>query len=128
LQKLQTRAQFEAVLKGPVLAKTAHFAIHGQPLPLLGQAATGLIAHQAAIGAMVPKRWAKRAVTRNLLKRQIYALSPHLLGSGLPRAFVVRLRHSFSGPQYSAAASQALKLAARSQLISRYASALEAGR
>jgi RNase P protein component len=27
------------------------------------------------IGALIPKRWAKRAVTRNAIKRQIYTVS-----------------------------------------------------
>ncbi|MEI7783397.1 MAG: ribonuclease P protein component [Betaproteobacteria bacterium] len=126
MQRLQTRAQFEAVLKGPILAKTAHFAIHAQHLPLPGRGEAALDPQQAALGAMVPKRWAKRAVTRNLLKRQIYALSHHLLQSGTPRAFVVRLRQSFSRQQFSAAASEQLKQAACLQLLSLYAKASEA--
>jgi ribonuclease P protein component len=30
---------------------------------------------QAWLGAMVPKRWARRSVTRHTIKRQIYAVS-----------------------------------------------------
>jgi ribonuclease P protein component len=125
LQKLQSRAQFEAVLKGPVLARTANFAIHVQPMPLTSSDDQGLNPQRAALGAMVPKRWAKRAVTRNLLKRQIYALSSHLLEASRPRAFVVRLRQKFSTQQYPAAASQALKQIVQTQLLSLYAKARE---
>ena len=34
-------------------------------------------AQQAWIGALIPKRWAKRAVTRNAIKRQSYTVSQH---------------------------------------------------
>lgn len=125
MQRLQTRAQFDAVLKGPVLARTANFAIHAQPMPLTTQGEHGLNPLQPALGAMVPKRWAKRAVTRNLLKRQIYALSSQLLEASRPRAFVVRLRQNFSAQQYPAAASQALKQIVQTQLLSLYAKARE---
>ena len=44
------------------------------------------------LGAMVPKRWARRAVTRNAIKRQIYNVSERF-GDRLPvAAHVVRLR------------------------------------
>lgn len=125
MQKLQTRAQFEAVLKGPVLARTDNFAIHAQPMPLTSTGEQSLDPHQLALGAMVPKRWAKRAVTRNLLKRQIYALSSHLLEASRPRAFVVRLRQNFPAQKYPAAASQALKQIVQTQLLSLYAEARE---
>ena len=127
LQKLQTRAQFEAVLKGPILARTSHFALHGQPLsrPFLGD--TGLSPEQTALGAMVPKRWARRAVTRNLLKRQIYGLAPALNPTPSPYAFVVRLRQSFPHQQFKAAASVPLKQAAREELLHLYAQARKAG-
>jgi ribonuclease P protein component len=128
LQRLQTRAQFEAVLKGPILAKTAHFAIHAQSLPLPGQAKLGLNLQEAALGALVPKRWARRAVTRNLLKRQIYALAPCLPQAPAPQAFVVRLRQSFSADQYQAAASEHLKQLVRMQLLRLYAQAQESAR
>lgn len=126
LQRLQSRAQFEAVLKGPILAKTQHFAIHAQLSPVVAD--LGLNPHQLAVGAMVPKRWAKRAVTRNLLKRQIYALAQHLSSVQSPQVFVVRLRQSFSAAQYRAAASPQLKQLVRAQLLSLYARALETAR
>ena len=44
---------------------------------------------------MVPKRWARRAVTRNTIKRQIYAVGA-LFEARLPQAaHVVRLRTAF---------------------------------
>jgi ribonuclease P protein component len=67
-------------------------------------------------GAVIPKRWARRSVTRSLLKRQVFAaFERHLdhLPSGM---WVVRLRSSFETAQFPSAASQALRLAARSEL------------
>ncbi len=66
-------------------------------------------------GAVVPKRHARRAVTRSLLKRQVYAAlarRPGLSG-GL---WVVRLRAPFDRAQFKSAASDALRAAARAEL------------
>lgn len=63
------------------------------------------------IGAMVPKRWAKRAVTRNAIKRQIYTVSADYLLQVSPAAFVVRLRRDFSRLEFVSASSEQLKQA-----------------
>jgi len=67
---------------------------------------------------MVPKRWAKRAVTRNAIKRQIYTLSADFNPKQRQAAFVVRLRRDFSRKVYLSASSESLKLAVRMELIS----------
>lgn len=70
---------------------------------------------------MVPKRWAKRAATRNLIKRQIYTLSAehsHVFAHG---AHVVRLRSSFGVQNFPSASSDALKLAVRQELLQLFA-------
>lgn len=107
------------MLAGSTLARTPHFALHAVALnadqvdlsvkPLFNVPAVWL-------GAMVPKRWAKRAVTRNALKRQIFAVS-ELYHAQLPAAaYVVRLRSGFDRVQFTSASSDALKLAARNEL------------
>ena len=65
---------------------------------------------------MVPKRWARRAVTRNAIKRQIYNVSKHFAGSLPCAAHVVRLRSEFDRKQFISATSEALKLAVRLEL------------
>ena len=68
------------------------------------------------LGAVVPKRHARRSVTRTLLKRQIRAVvSRHaeVLGHGM---WVIRLRAPFDRTVYASAASDALKCAARIEL------------
>ena len=68
------------------------------------------------LGAMVPKRWARRAVTRNTIKRQIYTVSQRF-GDRLPlAAHVVRLRTGFDRKQFISATSEPLKLAVRLEL------------
>jgi len=67
-------------------------------------------------GAVVPKRHARRSVTRTLLKRQIRAamsVQQDALARGL---WVVRLRAPFDRTVFPSAASDALKCAARDEL------------
>ncbi len=75
MQRLKTRAQFQAVLAGATVARTAHFALHRCALDLASSAQPLFASDDVWLGAMVPKRWARRAVTRNAIKRQIYAVS-----------------------------------------------------
>ena len=49
---------------------------------------------------MVPKRWARRAVTRNLVKRQIYSLAENHFPGDQAWAYVVRLRQGFALSDY----------------------------
>ena len=66
---------------------------------------------------MVPKRWARRAVTRNAIKRQIYAVSAAAPSSTLPpAAHVVRLRAGFDRKAFVSASSDKLKAAVRAEL------------
>ena len=68
------------------------------------------------LGAMVPKRWAKRAVTRNTLKRQIYIVSASLDHQFACAAYLIRLRAEFSRQLFPSATSDALKQAAQAEL------------
>lgn len=72
---------------------------------------------------MVPKRWAKRAVTRNAIKRQVYNVAA-LVEPGLkPAAHVVRLRTGFDKSAYPSATSDALKATVRQELAQLFARA-----
>ncbi len=68
------------------------------------------------MGAMVPKRWAKRAVTRNVIKRQIAAVSNDFEPMFLAAAYVVRLRAGFDRTQFTSSSSAVLKAAVRQEL------------
>lgn len=121
VQRLKTRDQFQAVLAGQTVARTAHFALHMSGLnssePVTSASRPQLFACvDVWIGAMAPKRWAKQAVTRNVIKRQIYAVSSGL-ETTLPKvAHVVRLRAGFDRTQFRSASSEALKKAVRSEI------------
>ena len=79
-------------------------------------ASTGSSVRQAWIGALVPKRWARRAVTRNTIRRQIYAVGADMEPGLAPAAHVVRLRAGFDRAQFVSATSVQLKRAVRSEL------------
>jgi len=73
---------------------------------------------------MVPKRWAKQAVTRNAIKRPIYIVAADFQSAIPVAAHVVRLRCGFDRTKFVSATSDALKLAVRlelQQLFSRVA-------
>jgi len=65
---------------------------------------------------MVPKRWAKRAVTRNAIKRQIYSVSTDFESALAVAGHVVRLRAGFDRKQFISATSDELKTAVRQEL------------
>ncbi|HSV35260.1 MAG TPA: ribonuclease P protein component [Ramlibacter sp.] len=134
MQRLKTRAQFQAVMAaGSTVARTAHFALHRVNLdapPALTTTGPESSRPQALfavrepwIGVLIPKRWAKRAVTRNAIRRQIYTVS-QALETPLPAAaHVVRLRAGFDRTQYVSATSDALKRAVRGELQQLFARA-----
>jgi len=141
LGRMQRSADFELVLASRACARSAHFAAHhvaqspGPTSQRRNQAGrTGLSTADAEtcaqpvdesipqgpdrcwFGAVVPKRHARKAATRNLLRRQIRAAMDrhhNTLAHGL---WLVRLRAPFDGRQYRSAGSDALRLAARSEL------------
>jgi ribonuclease P protein component len=125
VQQLKTRPQFQAVLAGSIVAKTTHFALHRNALDARavqtppGGAADAPLLFKVAdmwIGAMVPKRWAKRAVTRNAIKRQIYTVSTDFAQQYPQAAFVVRLRRAYSRTEFVSASSEQLKQAVRAEV------------
>jgi len=68
------------------------------------------------LGLVVPKRHAKRAVTRTLVKRQIRNVAATCAPQLEPGLWVVRQRSPFDVKQFPSAASDALKEAARAEL------------
>ena len=124
MQRLKTRPQFQAALAGGTVSRTPHFALHRLNLPEAKPLALTEDSHIAPLfqtqevwlGAMVPKRWAKRAVTRNAIKRQIYNVSAQFEVRLPCAAHVVRLRSGFDRQQFISATSPMLKLAVRQEL------------
>ncbi|MFZ5550757.1 MAG: ribonuclease P protein component [Pseudomonadota bacterium] len=68
------------------------------------------------LGLVVPKRHAKRAVTRNLIKRQIRAAMRQLASALPPGLWVVRLRQGFDRQQFTSPASEQLQAVVRGEI------------
>jgi len=151
IARLLRSVDFERVLRTRTRASSAHFAVHhvfdrpSAPVkPASKRPAAELSTDENLevisavddsvdstppgavwLGAVVPKRHAKRSVTRTLLKRQIRsAVMGHqaALAHGL---WVVRLRAPFDRKTFVSAASEALKRAARDELEQLLASAAQ---
>lgn len=127
-------ADFERVLGTPAHARSAHFAVHylrSKPStarkPASSAVATKLSTGETSemgrpvdelhdglpmgcwLGAVIPKRHARRSVTRNLLKRQIREAAASAQASLQAGLWVVRLRSPFDRNRFTSAASQALR-------------------
>ncbi len=143
VQRLVNKGDFERLLASRSLSRSTHFALHhvaGDPLlpvwytkrlvaeqlstspaPTCPQPVDDLpVTHQDGgglwLGCVVPKRHARRAVTRSLLKRQVrgaFAQHAGLLAAGL---WLVRLRAPFASTEFVSARSPALAEAARNEL------------
>lgn len=138
-------ADFERVLGTRPCSRTAHFALHHLaqvPVPARKPAAhmgnsplvqalnTDLSTAPVPVnpkpvddypfgqwlGYVVPKRHAKRACTRNLLKRQIRAVFEGYAAGLAPGLWVVRLRLPFAPAQFVSASSAQLRVAAQAEL------------
>ena len=115
MEHLEQWAQFQAVMSCGVVCKTPHFVLHRWN-PATAPEAAPFVEGRLLLGALTPKRWAKRAVTRNLIKRQIYEVSALYAHELTPTAHVVRLRAEFDKRHFVSASSLALKKAVRGEL------------
>lgn len=135
--RLVHTADFQRLLTTSPRSRSAHFAMHyvmDGPLvskyEVSGSAQDELSTAEARrenapvdniaglhwLGSVIPKRHARRAVTRSLLKRQIRGIMSQHLGSLAPGLWLVRLRSPFAKAQFISAASPALLDAARQEL------------
>jgi ribonuclease P protein component len=121
--RLKQWSEYQAVMSAGSVARTSHFVLH-QWQPAVNastgsgfeKAPTLFVEGVLALGALTPKRWAKRAVTRNLIRRQIHAVSQEFEGDLKPTAYVVRLRATFDPQKFVSASSDLLKHTVREEL------------
>lgn len=126
MQRLLNRQQFQAVMASAPVAKTEHFALHRASLTRVNTTSGGIralfpVTDQPWLGVVLPKRCAKRAVTRNTLRRQIYAVAAEQAATLPADALVVRLRATFSRDQFHSPTSAVLRRAARAELLELFA-------
>jgi ribonuclease P protein component len=125
---LQTQA-VQRALAAPVRARSAHFVLHCTvPPPIVPELFTELApepdrsvdntdAASTGLGLVVPKRWARRAVTRNLIRRQMReAARRHHLRIAVGAAVLLRQRAALDRARFPSAASAALREAVRAEL------------
>lgn len=103
-------------MAGAPVAKTPHFALHRGTLNSVHEGRALFPVADAWLGVLLPKRWARRAVTRNAIRRQIYEAAREKAAALPQAALVVRLRSEFSRKQFVSATSDALKRAVRAEL------------
>lgn len=77
---------------------------------------TAVVPEGRWLGLVVPKRHAKRAVTRNLLKRQMRAVMVAQAEALPPGLWVLRLKAPFDRKRFCSPASQPLRDDAREEL------------
>lgn len=135
-------ADFQRVLALPPRSRSTHFAAHHVPAcpslpakpqrkPACAHLSTGdaptcppAVDDSPApaplgqwLGLVVPKKHARRAVTRNLIKRQMRAVMASA-GAGLPDGlWVLRLKAPFDRQVFTSPASVPLLQAARDELL-----------
>jgi len=131
--RLLRKSDFERVLAVPPCSRSTHFAVHhlrARPGTAQQTSVDELSTDDAPIpaiivdnspdghwlGSVMPKRHAARAVTRNMLRRQVRAaMSRHLLRLQ-PGLWLVRLRRPFARAEFPSAASRALRQTVASEL------------
>jgi ribonuclease P protein component len=137
LASLVAPSDFQRVLATRPVARSPHFSLH-HAVSEVSELSTGVAspsseaveippaaAHRRwRLGLVVPKRQARRAVTRNLVKRQAREAMRQHLSQLPPGDWVVRLRAPVERQQFPSAASAALKLAVRGELASLFAAAM----
>jgi len=136
-------ADFQRVLAAPQRSRSAHFAVHYvADAPSRPRAAGAEPTHEPVLpglspelstggaelpvelvddaghwlGLVVPKRHAKRAVTRNLIKRQVRAAMLRHAAALPAGLWVVRLRAPFDRQQFRSPASDVLRVTAHDEI------------
>lgn len=131
IQTLRSPAQFRFMLAQPPVARSSHFFLYCWP-PRQSATAVQMARFEALfvpvqvfhLGVILPKRFARRAVTRNLMRRQVYALARQLLAGHEKGAWLLRMRSGLDVHSFPSASSKALKQAMRAELLALMAKAL----
>ena len=109
---------FQEVLRTGVTSRSEHFTLYKMNAPENIDEAQKPVYLQ--VGVVVPKRLAKKAVTRNAIRRQVYGIAKKV-GELFPKQLhVVRLNKSFDRKTYLSPSSLKLKLDVASELQSLY--------
>lgn len=131
--RLTQAADFQRLLATPTCARSPHFSLHhlrAEPTraqPAHRRRSAEELSTDSApqtpkpvddfwLGCLVPKRHARRAVTRSSLKRQMRAAVQRHEAALEPGLWLLRLRSGFPVASFPSADSLALRAAARGEL------------
>ena len=131
--RLLRKPDFERLLAVPPRSRSAHFAVHhlhARPCTGAKPGPDKLSTEDSPkfqgdvdnsisglwLGSVIPKRHAPRAVTRNMLRRQLRAALQRHEQRLPPGLWLVRLRQPFARAQFSSADSAALRAAVAGEL------------
>jgi ribonuclease P protein component len=129
MNRLRSWDEFEKVMReGEIASRSHYFVLHliaaEKFKSRVNSDANASVAkgyHSASLqaaGALVPKRWAKRAVTRNTLKRLIYAhLEKNESAWANEQIAVVRLKKQIAKTEFISATSPYLKMVIKADLV-----------
>ena len=110
-------ASFQAALSSKPVARTEHFVLHHAQLSTAGlDDVNPPVDDRLQVGLVVPKRHAKRSVTRNLIKRQARSAFDARAAAMTGGNWVLRLRAPFDAKLFSSASSVALSVSVRNEL------------
>jgi ribonuclease P protein component len=145
LRSLDGADRFQAVLGTRPCSRSAHFMLHYRAVDKLSTASPAAIgpavddtpgqaldttpappSDPVHLGLVVPKRHAKRAVTRNLVRREARAQMTRCADRLPPGDWVLRLRAPFDRQTYGSAASAALLSVVREEMSRLIADGLRA--
>jgi ribonuclease P protein component len=126
MNRLGSWEEFKVVMDLGFTCHSSWFVLHQvslntllaqiNPTPAMVSITRGLAGNQK-LGALVPKRWAKRAVTRNTVKRQIFNVFTEFQNKlQVEHAMVIRLRREIKKTDYKSAKSEELVLKIQSEL------------
>lgn len=134
---LRERAAFEKLLRTRPLGRSAHFAAHyaaageDSPVSRLTRARPDDLSTEekqelsspvdklqirVRLGCVIPKRLARRAVTRNLLRREMIQVLAERRDQLPAGDWLLRQRDVWAKAQWRSAASEPLRLAVRHEL------------
>jgi ribonuclease P protein component len=118
MNSLKTWRDFQIVLSGEKSSRTAYFSLHSCERSLVGHI-KGIQdpLKNILFGALVPKRCAKRAVTRNSIKRQIRSIVSQQTTLSSDKAYVIRLHKEIKSTLTKSADSDVIKEIIRNDLI-----------
>jgi ribonuclease P protein component len=112
-------AVFREVMARRPARRTAHFGLF--VLPVAASEAEHPAGARWMVGVVLPKRCAKRAVTRNAIRRRIYAQlnlcqQQHQLQTPLALQIVVRLQSAWAATEFPSARSESLLSSVHAEL------------